>query len=233
MYTRTALLYGDGAVEKFKSSRVAVFGLGGVGGYVVEALARSGIGSIDIIDNDAISVTNINRQIIATAETVGEYKTGIMEKRIISINPECKVKAYKTFVLPENIDEFVFFRYNYVVDAIDTVSGKLAIVKKAYNENIPVISAMGAGNKLDPTGFEVADIYETSVCPLAKVMRKLCRENGINKLKVVYSKEAPSAPRTTADSEEANGKRQAPGSSIICPAAMGIIIASEVLKDLS
>lgn len=232
-FARTRLLYGDNAVEKFKKSRVAVFGIGGVGGQVAEALVRSGIGTIDIIDNDTVSLTNINRQVIATHETMGQPKVDVMSARIKTISPDCVVNKYNAFVLPENIDEFDFSDYDYVVDAIDTVSGKLAIVKKAYNMNIPVISSMGAGNKLDPTAFEVSDINKTSVCPLARVMRKLCRDNGIKKLKVVYSKEEAITPFEIANNDEVSGKRQTPGSNAIVPAVAGLIIASEVLKDLS
>lgn len=232
-FTRTRLLYGDEAVEKFKKSRVAVFGIGGVGGHCVEALVRSGIGSIDIIDNDTVSLTNINRQIIATHDTVDMLKVDAMERRIKSINPDCIVTKYPVFFLPENADDFDFSQYDYIVDAIDTVSGKLAIVKKAYLMNIPVISSMGAGNKLDPTAFEIADINKTSVCPLARVMRRLCRENGIKRLKVVYSKEEALTPRNIKDNTELSSKRVTPGSNAVVPAVAGLIIASEVLKDLS
>lgn len=232
-FIRTSLLYSEEAVEKFKKSRVAVFGIGGVGGHLAEALARSGIGTIDIIDNDTVSVTNINRQIIATHETVGKPKVDVMEERIHSINPECVVNKYNSFVLPENINDFEFSAYDYVADAIDTVSGKLAIIKKSYENNIPVISSMGAGNKLDPTRFEITDIYKTSVCPLARVMRKLCKENGIKKLKVVFSKEEAITPFNVSDNDEETSKRQTPGSNAIVPAVAGLIIASEILKDIA
>lgn len=232
-FSRTRLLYGDGAVKKFSESRVAVFGIGGVGGHVAEALVRSGIGSVDIIDNDTVSVTNVNRQIIATLETVGKFKVDVMEERIRTLNPDCKVNKYRTFFLPENAEEFDFSVYDYVVDAIDTVSGKLAIVKKAYDAGVRVISSMGAGNKKDPTAFRVADIYKTSVCPLARVMRKLCRDNGIKKLKVVYSQEEAITPKQIENDDEVTNKRQTPGSNAIVPAVAGLIIASEVLKDLS
>lgn len=232
-FARTRLLYGDDAVEKFKKSRVAVFGIGGVGGHCVEALIRSAIGEIDIIDNDTVSLTNLNRQIIATLPDVGRLKVDVMEERINEINPQCTVNKFNTFVLPENIDSFDFSKYNYIVDAIDTVSGKLAIVKKAYAMGIPVISSMGAGNKLDPTAFEVSDINKTSVCPLARVMRRLCRENSIKKLKVVYSREEAIEPHKIAHNNEITNKRQTPGSNAIVPAVAGLIIASEVLKDLS
>lgn len=232
-FIRTALLYGEEAVEKFNNSRVAVFGIGGVGGHLVEALVRSGIGAVDLIDNDTVSLTNINRQIIATNDSAGKPKVDVMEERIKSINPACTVTKFNTFVLPENIDDFDFSRYDYVADAIDTVSGKLAIIKKAYENQIPVISSMGAGNKLDPTRFEVADISKTSVCPLARVMRRLCKENGIRKLKVVYSKEEAIKPFEIKENNESTSKRQTPGSNAIVPAVAGLIIASEILKDIA
>lgn len=232
-FTRTKLLYGEEAVQKFKQARVAVFGIGGVGGHLTEALIRSGIGTIDIVDNDTVSLTNINRQIIATHETVGKPKVDVMDERIKSINPDCIVNKYNAFVLPENIDEFDFSKYDYVADAIDTVSGKLAIIKKAYELGTPVISSMGAGNKLDPTQFEITDINKTSVCPLARVMRKLCKENGIKKLKVVYSKEPAIMPFEISDNNEESSKRQTPGSNAIVPAVAGLIIASEILKDIA
>lgn len=232
-FTRTELLYGENAVEKFKKSRVAVFGIGGVGGHLTEALVRSGIGTIDIIDNDTVSFTNINRQIIATHETVGKSKVDVMEERIKSINPDCTVNKYNMFVLPENIDNFNFSVYDYIADAIDTVSGKLAIIKKAYGMGIPVISSMGAGNKLDPTQFEISDINKTSVCPLARVMRRLCKENGVKKLKVVYSKEPAITPFEISGNDEEISKRQTPGSNAIVPAVAGLIIASEILKDIA
>lgn len=231
-FSRTRLLYGDEAVEKFKKSRVAVFGIGGVGGHCVEALVRSGIGTIDIIDNDTVSLTNINRQIIATHNEVGKLKVDVMSERIRTINPDCIVNKYSIFFLPENAEMFDFSEYDYIIDAIDTVSGKLAIVKKAYEFNIPVISSMGAGNKLDPTAFEISDIKKTSVCPLARVMRRLCKENGIKKLKVLYSKEEALIPHCIADNDEITTKRQTPGSNAIVPAVAGLIIASEVLNDL-
>ncbi len=232
-FIRTSLLYSEEAVEKFKKSRVAVFGIGGVGGHLAEALVRSGIGTIDIIDNDTVSLTNINRQIIATHDTVGKLKVDVMEERLKSINPDCTVNKYNMFVLPENINEFDFSAYTYVADAIDTVSGKLAIVKKAYDLGIPVISSMGAGNKLDPTRFEVSDINKTSVCPLARIMRRLCKENSIRKLKVVYSKEEAITPFEIKDNDEVTSKRQTPGSNAVVPAVAGLIIASEILKDIA
>ena len=232
-FSRTAMLYGKDAVNKFNRTKVAIFGIGGVGGHVVEALVRSGIGAVEIIDNDTISVSNINRQTIATHATVGMQKTKAFAEKISSINPKCNVTCVNKFVLPENIDEFDFSSYDYVVDAIDTVSGKLAIIKKAYQMNIPVISAMGAGNKLDPTRFEITDIGKTSVCPLARVMRKLCKENGIKKLKVVYSKEEAITPFSIDETDEISTKRQIPGSNAIVPAVAGLIIASEILKGVS
>lgn len=229
-FSRTSLLYGEDAVNKFHKSRVAVFGIGGVGGHVVEALVRSGIGTVDIIDNDTVSVSNLNRQIVSTINNVGMLKVDAFEERIRSINPDCVVKKHNMFVLPETIDEIDFSEFDYIVDAIDTVSGKLAIIKKAYELGIPVISSMGAGNKLDPTAFKVADINKTSVCPLARVMRKLCRDNGIKKLKVVYSEEEAIKPKAEIVTE--SGKL-APASNAVVPAVVGLIIAGEVLKDIS
>ena len=184
-FSRTQLLYGKDSMQKLASSRVAVFGIGGVGGYVVEALARSGVGALDLIDDDRVCITNLNRQILATRKTVGKYKVDAAEERVREIYPECEVRTYKTFYLPETQDQFDFHEYDYVVDAIDTVSGKLAIIENAKKAGVPVISSMGAGNKVDPAALEVADIYETSVCPLARVMRRECRKRGIDSLKVV------------------------------------------------
>ena len=234
-FSRTELLLGSEAMQKLKNSRVAVFGVGGVGGYSVEALARSGVGAIDLIDNDTVSLTNINRQIIATLDTVGRYKVDVAEERIKSINPDCKVVKHKCFFLPETADEFDFNDYDYVVDAIDTVKGKLEIIVRAKQAETMVISSMGAGNKLDPAAFEVADISKTSVCPLAKTMRVQLRKIGINHLKVVYSKEAPVVPRYNEDSalEQAESVRRAlPGSTAFVPSVVGLIIAGEVVKDL-
>lgn len=234
-FSRTELLLGSEAMQKLKNSRVAVFGVGGVGGYTVEALARSGVGAIDLIDNDTVSLTNINRQIIATLDTVGRYKVDVAEERIKSINPDCKVVKHKCFFLPETADEFDFNDYDYVVDAIDTVKGKLEIIVRAKQAETMVISSMGAGNKLDPAAFEVADISKTSVCPLAKTMRVQLRKIGINHLKVVYSKEAPVVPRYNEDSalEQAESVRRAlPGSTAFVPSVVGLIIAGEVVKDL-
>lgn len=228
-FSRTELLLGKEGMEKLRNSHVAVFGIGGVGGHAAEALARSGIGALDLIDSDVVSVTNINRQIIATLDKVGRYKVDVMKERIAVINPEAQVTAYRKFFLPENSDEFDFTQYDYIVDAVDTVSAKIELVMKAQVAGVPVICSMGAGNKLDPTAFEVADIYETSVCPLARVMRTELRKRGVKRLKVVYSKEPPITP---LPSEEECGKRTVPGSMAFVPSAAGLIIAGEVVKDL-
>ena len=227
-FSRTAFLLGEEGVEKLKKSRVAIFGIGGVGGYVAEALARSGVGALDLIDKDVVSVSNINRQIIALHSTVGRKKTEVMAERVKDINPAINVKTYDVFYLPETANEFVFSSYDYVVDAIDTVSGKIALVEQAKAANIPVISSMGAGNKLDATAFEVADITKTSVCPLARVMRRELKKRGIEHLKVVYSKEEP-LPSSVVD--EDSGK-PVPGSIAFVPSVVGLIIAGEVIKDL-
>ncbi|MEE1320802.1 MAG: tRNA threonylcarbamoyladenosine dehydratase [Acutalibacteraceae bacterium] len=228
-FSRTEMLIGSTALEKLKSSRVAVFGVGGVGGFTVEALARSGVGSIDLIDNDSISQSNINRQIIADTETIGRMKTEVMSERIKKINPDCTVNCHNFFILPENAGSFDFTVYDYVVDAIDTVSGKIAIIERCNKLNIPVISSMGTGNKLDPTLFEITDIHKTSVCPLARVMRLEMKKRGIKKLKVLYSKEQPIKPLNPAISE--NGK-PIPGSISFVPSVAGLIIGGEVIKDL-
>ena len=222
-------MFGKAAMDILAKSRVAVFGIGGVGGYTVEALARSGVGAIDIIDNDKVALTNINRQIIATHKTIGRYKVEVAAERIAEINPACIVAAHKTFYMPDTQAEFDFTKYDYIVDAIDTVTGKIAIIENAEKCGTPVISCMGAGNKLDPTAFEVADIYKTSVCPLAKVMRRELKKRGIKKLKVVYSKE-PSA--SVGESEEESSKRAIPASNAFTPSVAGLIIAGEVIKDL-
>lgn len=228
-FYRTQMLIGEDNLDKLKNCRVAVFGVGGVGGYVAEALARSGVGTIDIIDNDTVSLSNINRQIIALTSTVGRLKTQVMKQRILDINPGAIVNEFNTFVLPENIDGFDFSVYDYVVDAIDTVSGKLAIIEKAYNNNIPIISSMGTGNKLDPTKFEIADIYKTSVCPLARVMRYELKKRGVKKLKVLYSKQEP----IKLQNPELNEKGKAvPGSISFVPSVAGLIIGGEVIRDL-
>ena len=220
-FSRTVLLLGKEAMQKLASARVAVFGVGGVGGYTVEALARSGIGALDIIDKDKVSVTNINRQIIATHKTVGKFKVDVAAERIKDINPDCAVTAHKLFYMPDTQGDIDFSKYDYIVDAIDTVTGKLTIIENAKKCGVPVISCMGAGNKLDPTAFEVTDIYETSVCPRAKVMRRELKKRGIDKLKVVYSREEPAKPCA-----------EVPASVSFVPSVAGLIIAGEVIKDL-
>lgn len=229
-FSRTELLIGEKNSNKLKNSRVAVFGLGGVGGYVAEALARSGVGALDIIDNDTVSLTNLNRQIYALHSTIGMKKTDIAEKRLRDINPDIKIKTYDVFYLPETSHIFNFEDYDYVVDAIDTVTGKIEIIVNANKKNVPVISSMGTGNKLDPTAFEIADIYKTSVCPLARVMRKELKERGIKKLKVLYSKEIPQYSKK--QTEEETSKKQVPSSISFVPPVAGLIIAGEVIKDL-
>ncbi len=244
-FSRTQLLYGKNAMEKLAQSRVAVFGIGGVGGYAVEALARSGIGALDLIDDDRICRTNINRQVLATRKTIGKYKVDVAAERIQEISPECTVRTYKTFYLPETQDQFDFTDYDYIIDAIDTVTGKLAIIENAKKENVPVISAMGAGNKIDPSRFEVADIYETAICPLARVMRHECRKRGIDKLKVVYSKEKPIRPIEDMSIScrqhcicppgtvrKCTERRDIPGSTAFVPSVVGLIIAGEIVNDL-
>lgn len=232
--SRTQLLLGKDRVERLADMRVAVFGLGGVGGYAAEALVRCGIGAIDLIDNDKICLTNLNRQIYATTETIGEYKTDAAEKRILQINPNISVRKFNIFFTPETAAQFNFSEYNYIVDAIDTVTGKIELAVRAQEAGVRIISAMGAGNKLDPTAFEVADIYKTSVCPLAKVMRYELKRRGVKKLKVVYSKEIPVTPEKSDNvGEPSNGRRQTPGSCSFVPPVAGLIIAGEVIKDLS
>ena len=245
-FSRTQLLFGAEAMEKLYHARVAVFGIGGVGGYTAEALARSGIGTLDLIDDDKVCLTNINRQIFATRKTVGQYKVDVAEQRILDINPDAVVHTYKTFYSPDTAEQFDFTLYDYVVDAIDTVTGKLELVEQAEKAGVPIISSMGAGNKLDPTAFEVADIYETSVCPLARVMRRELKKRGIKMLKVVYSKEPAMTPiDDMAVSCRANcicppgtertctQRRQVPGSNAFVPPVAGLIIASEVVKDIA
>ncbi len=232
-FSRTELLLGKSALDKLKFSRVAVFGIGGVGSYVVEALARSGIGALDLIDDDKVSVSNINRQIIATGTTIGQFKTEVAKERVLQINPDIEVRTYNTFFLPGTAKEFTFTKYDYVVDAIDTVTAKLELAVCAKAANVPIISSMGTGNKLDPTAFEVTDIFKTSVCPLAKVMRHELKKRGIDSLKVVYSKEIPITP-TEDNTEEVSShkKRQTPGSVAFVPSVAGLIIAGEVIKDI-
>ena len=247
-FSRTQLVFGRDAMETLANSRVAVFGIGGVGGYTVEALARSGVGKLDLIDDDKVCLTNVNRQILATLKTVGQYKVDVAEERIHSINPQCEVRAYKTFYMPDTEKEFDFTQYDYIVDAIDTVKGKLALVENANAADTPIISSMGAGNKVNAAAFEVADIYETSVCPLARVMRYECRKRGIKKLKVVYSKEKPirpledmsiscrkhcvCPPGTPPGTRKCTVRRDIPGSTAFVPSVAGLIIAGEVVNDL-
>ncbi len=228
-FIRTQLLLGEEAMKKLEKARVAIFGVGGVGGFAAEALSRSAIGTLDLIDMDTVSESNINRQIYALYSTIGQYKTEAAAKRIADINPNATVNCYNTFYMPENADEFDFTKYDYIVDAVDTVTAKLELAIRAAASGTPIISSMGAGNKLDPTAFEVTDIYKTSVCPLAKVMRYELKKRGIKKLKVVYSKEKPLTPQQT---EEASGRRQTPGSTAFVPSVAGLIIAGEVVKDL-
>lgn len=245
-FSRTQLLYGKEAMDKLSQSRVAVFGIGGVGGYTVEALVRSGIGAIDLIDDDKVCLTNINRQIVATRKTVGRYKVDVAAERIAEINPDAIVKTHKTFYTPETSSQFDFSEYDYVVDAIDTVSGKIELVMKANENGTPIISSMGAGNKLDPSAFEVSDIFKTSVCPLARVMRNELKKRGIKKLKVVYSKEKPLTPiddmstscRTNCicppgTARKCTQRRQVPGSNAFVPSVVGLIIAGEIINDLT
>lgn len=241
--SRTRLLLGQTGIEKLRAARVAVFGVGGVGGYTVEALARSGVGALDLIDDDQVCLSNLNRQIIALHSTIGQYKVDVAAARIHDIDPEITVRTYKTFYTPETAGQFDFTQYDYVVDAIDTVTGKLALVMQAQAAGVPIICCMGAGNKLDPTQLEVADIYETSVCPLARVMRNECRKRGVKHLKVVYSREPaltpipdPEAPDggTPADATRPGGPRRAtPGSTAFVPSVAGLILAGEVIKDLA
>ena len=245
-FSRTELLIGKEALERLSKAHVAVFGIGGVGGYVVEALVRSGIGAYDLIDDDKVCLTNLNRQIIATRDTIGRHKVEVMRERILSINPDAEVTTHRCFYLPENAQDFDFSSYDYVVDAVDTVTAKLEIVMRAKESNIPVISCMGVGNKLNPTQLEIADIYKTSVCPLAKVMRRELRKRGVDKLKVLYSKEEPITPLDDSEdtcrehcvcppgtTRKCTQRRAIPGSISLVPSAAGLIIASEVVKDLA
>ena len=244
-FSRTELLLGKEAMEKLQNSRVAVFGIGGVGGYVCEALARSGVGAFDLIDDDKVCLTNLNRQIIATYKTIGKYKTDVMKERILDINPKADVRVHKCFFLPENADEFPYEDYDYMVDAVDTVTAKISLVMKAQEKHIPIISSMGAGNKLDGSQFKVADIYKTKVCPLAKVMRRELKKRGVKKLKVVYSEEQSIRPiedmsisgRTRCvcppgAKHKCTERRDIPGSVAFVPSVAGLIIAGEVVKDL-
>ncbi len=229
-FSRTALLLGEEGMERLKNSKVAVFGIGGVGGHAAEALARSGVGRLDLVDNDRVSITNINRQMVALLSTVGRYKTEVAKDRIADINPDAEVNCFNIFFTPENSGEFDFSQYDYVIDAIDTVTGKIELAVKCVSCGTPIISSMGAGNKLNPAMFEVADIYETSVCPLARVMRYELKKRGIKKLKTVYSKEKPLVP---CESSEVSSKRQVPGSTAFCPSVVGLIIAGEVVGDIA
>lgn len=228
-FVRTELLLGAEGMEKLKKSKVAIFGVGGVGGYVAEALARSGVGAFVLVDKDVVSESNINRQIIATTRTIGMSKTQAMRERILDINPEAQVEVWECFFLPETAGKFDFTEYSYVVDAVDTVTAKLELVMQAGAAGVPIISSMGAGNKLDPTRFEVSDIYKTSVCPLAKVMRRELKKRGIRKLKVVYSREEAMTPKKILSDES---KRVIPGSVAFVPSVAGLVIAGEVVKDL-
>lgn len=245
-FSRTELIFGKDAMDKLASSRVAVFGIGGVGGYTVEALVRSGVGTVDLIDDDKVCLTNINRQIYATRKTIGRYKVDVAAERIHEINPDTTVNTYKTFYTPETAEQFDFTVYDYIVDAIDTVTGKIALVMNANAAGTPIICSMGAGNKVDPTAFEVADIYDTSVCPLARVMRRELKRRGIERLKVVYSKEPAITPiddmaiscRThcicpPGTVRKCTQRRQVPGSNAFVPSVAGLIIAGEVIKDLT
>ncbi|CRH84461.1 Molybdopterin-synthase adenylyltransferase [Chlamydia trachomatis] len=237
-FSRTELLIGQAALEKLQNSRVAIFGVGGVGGYVCEALVRSGVGHFDLIDNDTVSLTNINRQIIALHSTIGKLKVDVMKERMLDINPDVDVSVHPCFYLPETADQFDFSNYDYVVDAIDTVTGKIEIIVQADAHQVPVISSMGAGNKLNPAMMEVSDIYKTSVCPLARVMRRELKKRHIKHCKVVYSKEKAIQPSQAslekygADSEEKVTKKSIPGSTAFVPSVAGLILASEVIKDL-
>lgn len=245
-FSRTQLLLGESAMQELANKRVAVFGIGGVGGYACEALVRSGIGAFDLIDDDKVCLTNLNRQIIATRKTVGKYKTEVMKERMLEINPNVDVRIHNCFFLPENADKFPFDEYDYIIDAVDTVTAKISIIMKANELGIPVISSMGAGNKLDPTAFMVADIYKTRVCPLAKVMRRELKKRGIKKLKVVYSQEKPTRPIEDMSiscrshcicppgaAHKCTERRDIPGSTAFVPSVVGLIIAGEVIKDLA
>ncbi len=243
-FARTKLLLGEESMDKLKNSRVAIFGVGGVGGFVCEALVRSGIGAFDLIDNDKVCLTNINRQIIATTKTVGKHKTDVMRDRMLDINPDVKVDVHKCFFLPENADKFDFSKYDYVIDAVDTVTAKIELVMKCQKEGVPIISSMGAGNKIEASAFRVADIYKTKICPLAKVMRRELKKRGVKKLKVVYSEEQPIRPISSSSCKDDNStcsndknkpkeKREVPGSLSFVPSVAGLIIAGEVVKDLT
>ena len=233
-FQRTELLLGAEKMERLRRARVAVFGVGGVGGYAVEALARSGVGALDLIDNDRVSLTNLNRQIIATHQTIGMLKTDAMKERLLSICPDLSVTCFPVFALPDNMETFPFSEYDYVVDAVDSVAAKVALAEQAVRKGVPIISSMGAGNKLDPTRFRVSDISKTSVCPLARAVRQALKKKGITRLKAVWSDEPPMTPAALPDGEPLPpGKRSLPGSIMFVPAAAGLLIASEVIKDLT
>ena len=245
-FSRTQLLLGEDAMERLKNARVAVFGVGGVGGYVCEALVRSGVGTFDLIDDDKVCLTNINRQIIATRKTVGQYKAEVMRDRMLEINPDVKVNIYKCFFLPENADDFPFSEYDYVVDAVDTVTAKIELVMKCQEAGVPIISSMGAGNKIEASAFKVADIYKTKMCPLAKVMRRELKKRGVKKLKVVYSEEKPIRPLEDMSiscqtncicppgaKHTCTERRDIPGSLAFVPSVAGLIAAGEIVKDLT
>ena len=232
-FLRTEMLLGSEAIRKLQNARVAVFGLGGVGGYAVEALARSGVGSLDLIDSDTVSVSNLNRQILATHSTVGMLKVDAARQRVQDINPACNVKTYPIFYTPDTADSFDFTQYDYIVDAIDTVTGKLALVERAKAAGTPIICCMGTGNKLDASAFQVADISKTAMCPLARVMRKELTKRGIRHLKVVYSQEEALTPTGWEEEAAALGKRQIPGSVAFVPGAAGLLLAGEVVRDLA
>lgn len=231
-FSRTELLLGEAAMEKLYHARVAIFGIGGVGGYTVEALARAGVGQLDLIDSDTVSVSNINRQILATHSTVGKLKVEVARDRVLDINPACVVRTYPCFYLPETAEQFDFTQYDYIVDAIDTVTGKLMLVEQAKKAGTPIICSMGTGNKLDPTRFQVADISKTTVCPLARIMRKELKKRGIDHVKVVYSQEDALTPVGAEEEMARLGKRQIPGSTAFVPGTAGLILAGEVIKDL-
>lgn len=232
-FSRTQMLFGEAAVKKLAASKVAVFGVGGVGGFAAQALARSGVGKIELVDSDTVALSNINRQIVAFHSTLGKYKTEVMKEMIEDINPLAEVTEKRVFFLPETADSFDFSSYDYVIDAVDTVSAKIQLAERCNTAGVPLISSMGAGNKLDPTAFEVADINQTSVCPLARVMRRELKKRGIKKLKVVYSKEPPLTPESQPQEEpDGSSRRQTPGSVAFVPSVAGLIIAGEVIKDL-
>lgn len=245
-FSRTQLLIGQDGMEKLANARVAIFGIGGVGGYVCEALVRSGVGKFDLIDDDRVCLTNLNRQIHATHRTVGQYKTDVMKARMLDINPHAEINVHKCFYLPENADQFPFDQYDYIVDAVDTVTAKIEIIMRAQRDNVPIISAMGAGNKMDASRFQIADIYDTKVCPLARVMRRELKKRNVKKLKVVYSDEQPVRPLEdmsiscrahcicpSGTEHKCTDRRDIPGSTAFVPAVAGLLIAGEIVKDLS